>query len=163
MDCSHRARRTIQSGFGIQLTDGFYQISRNLRRVPSDIAWAQDGKLASESADRGTLRIWDPATSQCISSLEGQRGPIDWSQDRRLASGSFAGLVKIWDPASVFSGIQTENLHRPEVISVVWSPDGSSLASSTSDGTVRVWDQNTGHTTVVKAQVRSNFNGLVAE
>jgi WD40 repeat protein len=68
------------------------------------VAWSRDTtRLASASSDR-TVRIWDPATSQCLSTLEGHSNSVNsvaWSHDAtRLASASFDRTVRIWDPAT---------------------------------------------------------------
>jgi WD40 repeat protein len=67
-------------------------------------AWSQDGsRLASGSYDN-TVKIWDPATGQCASTLEGHSDlvrSIAWSPyGIRLASASDDDTVRIWDPAT---------------------------------------------------------------
>jgi len=58
---------------------------------------------------------------------------------RRLASASWDGTVRLWDPAT---GTQQAALtgHTREVTAVAFSPDGQLLASAGDDGTVRLWD-----------------------
>ncbi|KAJ6016476.1 hypothetical protein N7540_011067 [Penicillium herquei] len=68
------------------------------------IAWSPDGsRLASASRDN-TARIWNPATGQSISTLEGHSDAvmsIAWSPDQsRLASASSDKTVRIWDLAT---------------------------------------------------------------
>ena len=68
------------------------------------VAWSHDAsRLASASYDK-TVKIWDPATGQCISTLEGHSDSVKsvaWSHDAsRLASASDDKTVKIWDPAT---------------------------------------------------------------
>ncbi|KAL2138077.1 hypothetical protein VTI28DRAFT_7495 [Corynascus sepedonium] len=68
------------------------------------MAWSHDAaRLASASWDK-TVKIWDPATGQCVSTLEGHSDFVHsmaWSHDAaRLASASRDKTVKIWDPAT---------------------------------------------------------------
>ncbi|KAJ5507056.1 hypothetical protein N7527_009199 [Penicillium freii] len=93
-----------------------------------------------------TVRIWDPATGQCASTLEGHSGwisSIAWSQDRsRLASVSDDNTVRIWDLATGQCASSLEG-HSRTVSSIAWSQDGSRLASASSDNTVKIWDPAT--------------------
>ena len=60
-------------------------------------------RLASASHDH-TVKIWDPASGQCVWTLEGHTDvvwSIAWSHETtRLASASGDRTVKIWDPAT---------------------------------------------------------------
>ncbi|QRV97688.1 Vegetative incompatibility protein HET-E-1 [Ceratobasidium sp. AG-Ba] len=61
-----------------------------------------------------------------------------------IASGSFDGLVAIWD---AYTGkVAKESLlgHTKYVGSVAYSPDGTRIASCSDDGTIRIWEADTG-------------------
>ncbi|KAL6229620.1 hypothetical protein BDW75DRAFT_245567 [Aspergillus navahoensis] len=62
---------------------------------------------------------------------------------RLLASASYDGTVRLWDPATGALE-QTLEGHSKSVLSVAFSPDGRLLASGSYDTTVRLWDPATG-------------------
>jgi WD40 repeat protein len=110
------------------------------------VAWSHDAtRLASASLDH-TVRIWDPATGQCVSTLEGHSGwvrSVAWSHDAtRLASASVDHTVRIWDPATG-QCVSTLEGHSRWVRSVAWSHNATRLAASY-DKTVKIWDSATG-------------------
>ncbi|OQE07888.1 hypothetical protein PENFLA_c154G04290 [Penicillium flavigenum] len=121
------------------------------------------GVFPGASYDK-TVRVWDPATGQCASILEGHSGPVSsiaWSQDgSRLASASDDKTVRIWDPATGQCALILEGHSGPDpatgqcasileghsgsVNSIAWSQDGSRLASASYDNKVKIWDPATG-------------------
>ena len=59
-----------------------------------------DGRVLGGSGD-GTLRVWDPATGQCLQTLEGHSNPVSCAAvlpDGRVLSGSNDGTLRVWDP-----------------------------------------------------------------
>jgi WD40 repeat protein len=95
------------------------------------------------------IRIWDLATGQQVSTMEGHRGSIRslaYSPDGRLLAscGADLGTVKdstlrIWDAAT---GRELRRLegHLGPVNEVVFTRDGRSLVSAGEDATALVWD-----------------------
>jgi WD40 repeat protein len=51
--------------------------------------------------------------------------------------------ARIWD-ADTCTDLLVIRAHQEEVIDIAWSPDGSHLATSSADGTIRVWDASGG-------------------
>ena len=106
--------------------------------------------LASGSRD-GTVRLWDPATSEQRAVLEGHQSrvtavcPVTVDGQPLLASGSDDGTVRLWDPATGTQRAVLEG-HQDWVTAVCpVTVDGQPLlASGCGDGTVRLWDPATG-------------------
>jgi WD40 repeat protein len=127
------------------------------------LSWSPDGqRLASAGAQDPAVRVWDSRTGEEILTLEGHRRgviTVSWSPDgKHLASGGggvvqkgkyLGGEVKVWD-TTVRKEALTLNGHTGRVVAVVWSPDGTRLASTAfghNPGMVwelKVWDKKTG-------------------
>jgi len=129
------------------------------------IAFSPDGKrLASRSFD-DTIKLWDVATGAEVRTFKGYAdvaSSIAFSRDGKiLANGSNNDTINLWDVATgtkirthkgptyvVFSdGVEarsSERGHSIAVNSVVFSPNGKTLASGWHDHVIRLWDVTTG-------------------
>lgn len=68
---------------------------------------------------------------------------IAYSKDGKTIAIAFGNRIRLWD---LSNGMQRTELvgHEDQIISVIFSPDGTMVGSSSADGTVRLWDTTTG-------------------
>lgn len=110
--------------------------------------------LATGSGDN-TCRLWDLSTETPKFNLVGHSGwllCVEWdSCERLLATGSMDKMVRIWDPLTGKEVGTPLKGHSQWITSLAWEPihlnvDTTRLASSSKDGTVRVWNPRNGLT-----------------
>ena len=99
----------------------------------TSVAFSSDGKrLASGSCDQ-TVKVWDVETCEIIKTLEGLKS---W--------------IKAWKP------------DKPWVNSVAFSPDGTTLALGSKDGTIKLWNIKSNHISTIRTYLPSRtFIGTV--
>ena len=129
-----------------------------------------DGRdlLASASHD-GTVRLWDPQTSEQRAVLQGHQGPVAGvcgiTADGRelLASAGYDGTVRLWDPRTgEHRAILIGHQDRVTGVSAILSDGLELLASAGGDSTVRLWDPRTGDQQAVLQGHRSVVEGVCA-
>lgn len=110
------------------------------------VGWSPDGKYIASGAT--VVEIWDAATGRLVRSLSKTSvfGPTDlqWSPDgKRLAVGLDNNLgAQIW---SMTSGKMLLSYHPPtQLRTLAWSPNGQFIASGDVNGTVQVWNSQSG-------------------
>ncbi|RSM68820.1 hypothetical protein DMB66_12715 [Actinoplanes sp. ATCC 53533] len=134
-----RLERTVLEGH----SDAVYDVAA----VPVD-----GRSLLASAGEDGTVRLWDPLTSQtehvidchadCIQGLAAVRAGGVWL----LATASHDTTVKLWDPRTC-QLVHTLTGHQDWVrnLCAVPLPDGRELlASAGDDRTVRLWDPSSG-------------------
>jgi len=114
---------------------------------------ASSSRMVSGSGD-STARIWDCDTGTPFATLKGHTGwvlAVSYSPDgSMIATGSYDKTVRVWDaktgkPFGSESGTILKG-HSHYITSLAWepyhlqAPGRPRLASSSKDGTVRVWD-----------------------
>lgn len=115
-----------------------------------DLQWSptEGNVFASCSVDK-TIKIWDTREKKKsalgIQASETDINVISWNciATPMLASGDDQGILRIWDLRNFTEGghVAYFKYHTGPVTSVEWSPfESSSLASSSEDHQVAVWD-----------------------
>jgi WD40 repeat protein/tetratricopeptide (TPR) repeat protein len=105
----------------------------------TSVAWSPDGRSFA-TATQVLLTVYDAATGKARFACPGH-APVCWSPDGRyLASPSHARprALTIWEADT---GQEARSLrgHTADLRAVVWSPDGTRLASS-DQATIKIWD-----------------------
>ena len=112
-----------------------------------EVAYSRDGRTLAAGRGDGRLSILGAESLETISSFdEAEEGVVAlaWNGDGLLAAASFDGTTRVYDPASeqlvssmtISSGAQAFN--------VAFSPDGLTVAVAAGDGTLRLFETNTG-------------------
>ncbi|ORX96563.1 putative Angio-associated migratory cell protein [Basidiobolus meristosporus CBS 931.73] len=112
-------------------------------------SFSPDGsQLATGSGDT-TVRIWDLNTETPHHTLAGHKNwvlYISWSPDGKfLASGSMDNMVRLWDPKTGKPVGDALRGHTKWITCIAWeplhlNPKCTRFATSSKDGTVRIWD-----------------------
>lgn len=111
------------------------------------ISFSSDGKTLAEMTDSSTHLLWDVSARTFLNTPVYSHNSIYPGPDmRRLAevNGRFIFLKDIKDINTSKAGAKYLSGHEDDVTSVAFSLDGQTLASGSTDKTLRLWDVSTG-------------------
>jgi WD40 repeat protein len=117
----------------------------------ASMAISPDGKwLAAADDTSAIIEVWNVETGAALPIITGHK-PAEGEAARGvygmkfnpdsslLASASYDGTVRLWNPADATQLVSLPTSDPNGSGVVVWSPDGSMLASANLDGTVQIW------------------------
>ena len=111
------------------------------------VAFSPDGALLASGAEDHTVKLWNPATGECLATLAGHQDDVNcvaFSPDGdTLASASDDGSVGLWNVKSRSLRVLLKQ-HEDNVVAAKFSPNGRWLVSGDNSGVVIVWDVESG-------------------
>ena len=115
----------------------------------NSVAWSARGRRIVSGDTKGVVRIWDAETGECLQALKSNGRALQtvaWNPDgTQVASGSdgFEDNLHVWNLATGEIQWNLEG-HEGVVTSLAWSPDGTRIVSGSYDGSLRIWDAQSG-------------------
>jgi WD40 repeat protein len=102
-----------------------------------DVAWSGDDRLVAISTWTG-VSVRERETGKVLSAITAPNiRELGLSHDGKLLATSLNGFVRLWDVAT--GKERPTERHAGGITSIVYSPDGGTLATTASDQTVRLW------------------------
>ena len=130
-----------------------FQLKKDSSKVTS-IAFSPDGKTLAAGTFDQMILLWDLGNAQPITSFEikpkfgsDSIHTVAFSPDGSLFAGSNSSMIDIWETKTWQKKMTVNPSTEGRFIffeSVAFSPDWKTVALGTGDGTVKLWDLNTG-------------------
>jgi WD40 repeat protein len=118
-------------------------ISRFTRGAGAYVAFSRDGLLAT--AWRNSVLIQNARTGAVVRTIRtlGGIGPLAFAPDGRLATGSHAGVVQLWNPRTGKQTGRATQVAAAPVASIAFAPGGQTFVTTGgSDGVAKIWSVN---------------------
>lgn len=116
---------------------------------PGQVAYSPDSKLLL-TTDYQKIKIWEVPSGKSYKIIEGVEAPFAVSPDGKYLAGKFkpfggAYQLKLYSFPSGELKNNVDSVHKKMIRYVKWNADGSLFASSSDDGTLKLWDGKTGN------------------
>ncbi len=111
------------------------------------VSWSPDGQLISASTRGTQVFIWEAASGRQVGSLQSVEfgeGAHAWSPDGATIALAEGRTVTLWDYVTGQPVLELQERHGDSVTSIAWSPDGTLLASGSTDAAIILWDAANG-------------------
>ena len=109
--------------------------------------FSPDGMHVVTASDDRTAKIWNTATGECETELEGHSMPVMsavFSPDGKdILTASYDETARIWNTSTGVCKMELEG-HLDKVCSAVFSPDGMHIVTASKDDTARIWNTASG-------------------
>lgn len=130
----------------------------NLQATVYTVALAPEGQRIVSAGDGPGVHVWDAAKGQTLTLYQGHSGwlpkvfAVAWSPDGRSIASACSSIgmdktVHIWDSDTGQTLIRYDAhdgwLPNFSVLSLAWSPDGTRVAATCGDKTIRIWSTAT--------------------
>lgn len=111
------------------------------------LAFSPNSRVLATASDDQTVKLWDAANGELITTLTGAEGHIydlRFSPDgQTLATVSDDKKPRLWNVSA--GQLQATLLgHKGKVRNLEFSPDGRTIVTGSDDGTAKLWDTATG-------------------
>ncbi len=127
-----------------------------LNTFGNSVAFSPDGTLLAVATDDGQIHILDTSTERVLRTIKPQTGSIvvTFAPDGTLASGSWSGIVSLWNPRTGQAIAHPVLTEAAPVASIAFNPSGDTFATvGGSSGSPRLW------TTATLQQLGSDLPG----
>ena len=134
-----------------KLLTEIYDNNRSIR----DFTWSPDGSKIATAGHDGIIKIWDSKEPTLYAEFQAHSSwinGISWSGDGQFLATASKDQVALWNAQTgklvyqftphnqqvrTVLGVSTR---KHDVFDLSWSPDGTKLATSGADGSVKIWD-----------------------
>lgn len=106
------------------------------------ITFSPDGETLASGSEDNSIRLWDIKTGRLKRKLPGGAYCLAFSPDGNTLAGGLS-TINLWDINTGEKKILLKG-HKGSVMSIAFSPNEEMLASGGYDGSIRLWNTNSG-------------------